>query len=370
MAKKGALTQQAEKIEHQGQCTFDHGSCIVHGDLAIHTLQESRRFPSPDKIGGLAVEAQNVRGVIEVLVEPRPPHVAPDANQLRAGDAQSIALLRLYYVNYADTGERACVVRSVWPAVQQRREHHRRSAVANAVRNQLLQLVEGARLHSPFRSLAADDCLDLRQSKPILALKSPHGQDGLNMLLAIVGDRLARSRGFGNQSFAQIDADSLPMYSGQIFEFTHFHAGRYSMSGRTEQASMIPPSLKDRHPPSGSNRSTFLRFLHGAQQSAAGLIGPILVLQDTTEFTYQRRNSHAVGFTKSVNSGRDKAGRLRPHPVYGIQMHSSLVVTEESLPLGLAAVKFWNRDKFKGTAQLKRKINPTRVPIEAKERVC
>lgn len=50
-------------------------------------------------------------------------------------------------------------------------------------------------------------------------------------------------------------------------------------------------------------------------------------------------------------------------------MHSSLVVTEEGLPLGLAAVKFWNRDKFKGTAQLKRKINPTRVPIEAKESV-
>lgn len=97
--------------------------------------------------------------------------------------------------------------------------------------------------------------------------------------------------------------------------------------------------------------------------------GPILVLQDTTEFTYQRRNSHAVGFTKSVNSGRDKAGRLRHHTVCGILMHSSLVVTEDGLPLGLAAVKFWNRDKFKGTAQLKRKINPTRVPIEAKESV-
>jgi hypothetical protein len=32
-------------------------------------------------------------------------------------------------------------------------------------------------------------------------------------------------------------------------------------------------------------------------------------------------------------------------------------------------VKFWNREKFKGTAQLKRKINPTRVPIEGKESV-
>lgn len=97
--------------------------------------------------------------------------------------------------------------------------------------------------------------------------------------------------------------------------------------------------------------------------------GPILLLQDTTEFTYQRRDPHAVGFTKSVNSGRDKDGRLRHHAVCGILMHSSLVVTQEGLPLGLAAVKFWNREKFKGTAQLKRKINPTRVPIEGKESI-
>jgi hypothetical protein len=97
--------------------------------------------------------------------------------------------------------------------------------------------------------------------------------------------------------------------------------------------------------------------------------GPILILQDTTEFTYQRRDPHAVGFTKSVNSGRDQGGRLRHHAVCGILMHSSLAVTPEGLPLGLAAVKFWNREKFKGNAQIKRKINPTRVPIERKESV-
>ncbi len=71
--------------------------------------------------------------------------------------------------------------------------------------------------------------------------------------------------------------------------------------------------------------------------------------------------------TKSVNSGRDKRGRLRHHTVCGMLMHSSLAVTTEGLPLGLSAVKFWTRKKFKGTAQLKRKINPTRVPIEKKE---
>jgi hypothetical protein len=97
--------------------------------------------------------------------------------------------------------------------------------------------------------------------------------------------------------------------------------------------------------------------------------GPVLVLHDTTEFTYQRENTDAIGITKSINSGRDKAGRLRSHTICGILMHSSLAVTTEGLPLGLTAVKFWTRKKFKGTAALKKKINPTRIPIEKKESI-
>ncbi len=50
-------------------------------------------------------------------------------------------------------------------------------------------------------------------------------------------------------------------------------------------------------------------------------------------------------------------------------MHSSLVITPAGLPLGLAAIKFWNRDKFHGANALKRHINPTRVPIEKKESI-
>ena len=37
-------------------------------------------------------------------------------------------------------------------------------------------------------------------------------------------------------------------------------------------------------------------------------------------------------------------------------MHSSLVTTREGLPLGLAAIKFWNRDKFHGANALKRRV--------------
>lgn len=40
-------------------------------------------------------------------------------------------------------------------------------------------------------------------------------------------------------------------------------------------------------------------------------------------------------------------------------MHSSLAVTTQGVPIGLAAIKFWTR--------IKKKINPTRVPIEEKE---
>jgi hypothetical protein len=93
----------------------------------------------------------------------------------------------------------------------------------------------------------------------------------------------------------------------------------------------------------------------------------VLLLQDMTEFNYQRHDPRAAGFTKSIDSGRDKEGGLRHHALCGILMHSSLAVTTEGLPLGLSAIKFWNRDKFKGTARLKRKMNPTRIAFRISE---
>jgi Transposase DNA-binding/Transposase DDE domain len=97
--------------------------------------------------------------------------------------------------------------------------------------------------------------------------------------------------------------------------------------------------------------------------------GPILVLHDTTEFSYTRESRKAIGILYKSCGRKDKDGRPRLHTVCGILMHSSLAVTAEGLPLGLAAIKFWTRSKFKGTNALKRKVNPTRVPIEAKESV-
>ena len=73
------------------------------------------------------------------------------------------------------------------------------------------------------------------------------------------------------------------------------------------------------------------------------------------------------GLTTKVSGRKDKRGRPRMHTVCGLLMHSSLATTTDGLPLGMAAAKFWSRKKFKGTNALKRKINPTRVPIEGKE---
>jgi hypothetical protein len=98
--------------------------------------------------------------------------------------------------------------------------------------------------------------------------------------------------------------------------------------------------------------------------------GPILVLQDTCEFSYQRERPEDIGWIgKTPIGGKKLNGKKTMLTVCGILMHSSLAVTTEGLPLGLAAIKFWTRKKFKGCNALKGKINNTRIPIEKKESI-
>jgi len=94
---------------------------------------------------------------------------------------------------------------------------------------------------------------------------------------------------------------------------------------------------------------------------------PILILQDTTEFIYSRAQPGKIGFTKTINAGRYKAGQPNTVTLCGVLLHASLAVTLSGTPLGLTAAKLWTRTKFKGTWTLKRHVNPTRVPIETKE---
>ena len=90
---------------------------------------------------------------------------------------------------------------------------------------------------------------------------------------------------------------------------------------------------------------------------------PVLILHDTTEFSFKREDIGPIGMLKRGVAGQDRHGRLRHYTSCGLLMHSSLAVTTDGLPLGLAAVKFWTRKKFKGTNALRGKVNPTRVPI-------
>ena len=96
---------------------------------------------------------------------------------------------------------------------------------------------------------------------------------------------------------------------------------------------------------------------------------PILILHDTTELSYRHEDTAPIGILKKIPAGHPKKGRPGLYTSCGILMHSSLVATREGLPLGLAAIKFWNRDKFHGANALKRQINPTRIPIEKKESI-
>lgn len=95
--------------------------------------------------------------------------------------------------------------------------------------------------------------------------------------------------------------------------------------------------------------------------------GPILILQDTTEFSFKRSAPEKIGFTHLSTGRKMKEGRHQKHTICGLLMHASLAITPDGLPLGLTSAKFWSRDRFRGTTALKRKVNPTRVPIEQKE---
>ena len=91
----------------------------------------------------------------------------------------------------------------------------------------------------------------------------------------------------------------------------------------------------------------------------------LLVLHDTTEFVYRREDPAAIGIVKA----RRLPFRPTLYTSCGILLHSSLAVSTVGLSLGLCDPKFWTRDQFKGTNALKRSVNPTRIPIEEKERI-
>ena len=179
------------------------------------------------------------------------------------------------------------------------------------------------------------------------------------LLSAVVGDELQLEfetdvdafsdqrlgKGFQKviSQLAEGSAESLPL-SCQDWANTKA-AYRFFANDRVTEADIL----------AGHFRCTNERF--------SNVSGTMLILHDTTQLSYRRENVGLLHRPKHGPSDRWK----KEHPVCGISLHSSLVLTPAGLPLGLAAVKFWTRTEFKGTNALKRKINPTRVPIEEKE---
>jgi transposase-like protein/DDE family transposase len=108
---------------------------------------------------------------------------------------------------------------------------------------------------------------------------------------------------------------------------------------------------------------------HSTRDRFRSTDGLVLVLHDTTEFSFRREHPEPIGKIGIVVGRRDRTGQAEFYTTCGILMHSSLVVTTQGLPLGISAIKFWSRKDFKGTNALKKKINSTRVPIEDKESV-
>jgi hypothetical protein len=96
--------------------------------------------------------------------------------------------------------------------------------------------------------------------------------------------------------------------------------------------------------PRPAGRCTWPDRYEGHFQATVGRMpdssDPVLVLHDTTEFSYKREDTEAIGKTTVTYTGAGKDGRPRLRTVCGLLMHSSLVVTSDGLPLGLAAAKF------------------------------
>jgi hypothetical protein len=93
--------------------------------------------------------------------------------------------------------------------------------------------------------------------------------------------------------------------------------------------------------------------------------GPLLVLHDTTAFSYMRSEPELIGLSGGSVRKRGQASKGRTCERL---MHGSLAVTSQGVPLGLCAIKFWSRDES-GADEATKKARMRNEPIEVKESV-
>lgn len=107
---------------------------------------------------------------------------------------------------------------------------------------------------------------------------------------------------------------------------------------------------------------------HETSKRITACEGPVLVLHDTCEFIFKRKDPKPIGSTRKLPSNERINGAFGlSRTACGCLLHASLAITPEGLPLGLTASHHWSRKEFKNTTAMKKKVNPTRVPISTKE---
>lgn len=108
--------------------------------------------------------------------------------------------------------------------------------------------------------------------------------------------------------------------------------------------------------------------IHETSKRITACEGPVLVLHDTCEFIFKRKDPKPIGSTRKLPSNERINGAFGlSRTACGCLLHASLAITPEGLPLGLTASHHWSRKEFKNTTAMKKKVNPTRVPISTKE---
>jgi hypothetical protein len=108
--------------------------------------------------------------------------------------------------------------------------------------------------------------------------------------------------------------------------------------------------------PASVKKAILAGHLQATQSRFAATNTPLLVLHDTTEFTFARKNPAAIGIVHLSRRGRPpKDGRKRPQPVCGILLHSSLAVTTEGLAAGLGRDQVLELKRVQGHECLKTK---------------
>ena len=100
------------------------------------------------------------------------------------------------------------------------------------------------------------------------------------------------------------------------------HVGRKARSTSPANPTNLSPFTAGNDANSGF-ALTVSHSITAPPESIAARDGPILVLHDTTEFSWRRKRPEAVGFTTTVNNGRDKVGRDRLHTVCGLLIRAA-----------------------------------------------